>query len=62
MGWTLSAGTSEMVADLVAGKLSTGETAKAGRHGNELARLAPHLSPDRFRWARVIRDAIRMRF
>eukprot|EP00425_Heterocapsa_triquetra_P003284 CAMPEP_0195058750 /NCGR_PEP_ID=MMETSP0448-20130528/6458_1 /TAXON_ID=66468 /ORGANISM="Heterocapsa triquestra, Strain CCMP 448" /LENGTH=557 /DNA_ID=CAMNT_0040088921 /DNA_START=68 /DNA_END=1741 /DNA_ORIENTATION=+ len=67
LGWTLSAGTGEVLAQAVAASLGrSAEAAEASASGAEpsaeLATLAAHLEPSRFRWPEVVRRAFRMYF
>jgi len=62
LGWTLSAGSGEVLADAVAAALPCGgDSAGAAAANGEAAAFAAPLQPQRFRWPEVLRRAARMR-
>lgn len=64
LGWTLSAGSAEVLAEVVSTSLQTNTEAShvdaAAR--KQLSSFASHLTPSRFRWPEVLQRARRMYF
>ena len=59
LGWTMSAASGELLAESVSRELPIGADAPQRPYDAELHAMLPHFDPNRFRWAQVLKTAIR---